>query len=816
MVPAEVTSLVGAAATSAPMGLALFDLDGRVRWVNDWLAGVLGIDPDAAVGRTVGEVVPHLAGDVDPHVRKVLTTGEPVTGLRLATLAATDRQRHLGTGSFLPVHGPDGALEAVATMWWRIDDPAPAEQARREVEGRFRAMADAAPMFIWTADETGACDWFNAGWLAFTGQRLEDELGDGWADGVHPDDLERCLGVYRDAVARREPFEMEYRVRRHDGAYRWLLDRAVPRFTPDGSFTGFVGSCLDIEDRRAAAAAERAARLDAERLADRLGRLQGVTAAFAEALSERGVYDAVIAEAVAASGADAGSVCLVDTTGRAADVARAVGYDPAVLERFTSFPLDADLPLAVAIRTGEAVFIGSVDETPGYDDFKEVAEPAGHRAAASLPLVVDGRTTGGIGLSFDEPQPFDDAQRAFLAALARQCAAALERVRLLEAQQAAHARLVFLAEASEIIASTLDRVEVLRRVGLLAVPRLADRVAAYLPVGGELERVVLVPAEPDAVPAIAAAVSVDVESDVPVAACFRTAAPSATGGLVVPITMRGVTLGVLAFARSDPHALAEAEDIAVAVELGARVGVALENAGLYEREHSVAEALQRAVLPDRLPVVEGVELAARYHPAGPGVDIGGDWYDAFVLRDGRLGIAIGDVAGHGMRAAATMGQLRNALRAYALDGDPPATVLSRLSRLLADEGDEAFTTAIYAVYELDSGRLRWADAGHPPALRLGDGAFLEEPIGPVLGVDTAGFGEGEVTLVPGDGVLLYTDGLVERRGAHLDEGMGELSAAVVAARGASVEALCDDVVARVLGEAIREDDVCLLAVRRRA
>ncbi len=127
-----------------------------------------------------------------------------------------------------------------------------AEGAARESEGRFQAMADCAPVMVWLSTTDGRCTYFNSPWLEFTGRRLDEELGDGWAEGVHPDDLERCLHVYRNAIEKQERFTMEYRLRRSDGQYRWVLDHAIPRIALDGRFTGHVGSCIDVTDLNAA------------------------------------------------------------------------------------------------------------------------------------------------------------------------------------------------------------------------------------------------------------------------------------------------------------------------------------------------------------------------------------------------------------------------------------------------------------------------------------------------------------------------------------------------------------------------------------
>ena len=124
------------------------------------------------------------------------------------------------------------------------------EQQIRETEGRFRIMADAAPVLLWMARTDGLCTFFNQTWLNFTGRSQAEEWGIGWAEGVHFEDFQRCIDTYVDAFNRRDVFEMEYRLRRHDGAYRWVLDRGTPRYNPDGTFAGYIGSCVDITERR--------------------------------------------------------------------------------------------------------------------------------------------------------------------------------------------------------------------------------------------------------------------------------------------------------------------------------------------------------------------------------------------------------------------------------------------------------------------------------------------------------------------------------------------------------------------------------------
>jgi integral membrane sensor domain MASE1/anti-sigma regulatory factor (Ser/Thr protein kinase) len=234
-----------------------------------------------------------------------------------------------------------------------------------------------------------------------------------------------------------------------------------------------------------------------------------------------------------------------------------------------------------------------------------------------------------------------------------------------------------------------------------------------------------------------------------------------------------------------------------------------------EREHRIAETLQRGLLPDRLPEVPGIGLAARYVPAGAEMAVGGDWYDVVELPSGHIGLAIGDVAGHGPRAASTMGQLRMALRAYALEEPSPAEVVRRLDRLVSRLLMSEIVTLVYLVLDLDSGMVQFANAGHPPPLLVrsgGQASFLEDGLGPPLGCDDPGLpAEARIRLVPGSTLLLFTDGLVEKRGASIDEGLQRL-ATVATDCGQDIEAFCEQLLCSMV-EDDTADDVALLVIR---
>jgi phosphoserine phosphatase RsbU/P len=233
-------------------------------------------------------------------------------------------------------------------------------------------------------------------------------------------------------------------------------------------------------------------------------------------------------------------------------------------------------------------------------------------------------------------------------------------------------------------------------------------------------------------------------------------------------------------------------------------------------EHRVKESLQRAILPTRLPTAPEVELAARYLPADRPSLVGGDWYDAFWLPDGCLAVAVGDVVGHDLDAAATMGQVRNALRAYAFSEDTPAAVLTRLNALTTGLADSGLATAVFGRLQPSRHTMRWASAGHLPPLVISPTGvrLLANPAGMMLGASAGtGFADSLAPLSQEDLLLLYTDGLIERRDRDLDAGFAALLDAAADLVRQPAETVCDVLLDRLLPARGHEDDVCLLALR---
>jgi anti-sigma regulatory factor (Ser/Thr protein kinase)/putative methionine-R-sulfoxide reductase with GAF domain len=283
--------------------------------------------------------------------------------------------------------------------------------------------------------------------------------------------------------------------------------------------------------------------------------------------------------------------------------------------------------------------------------------------------------------------------------------------------------------------------------------------------------------------------------------------------LGVPMVIEGGLIGVLHVGSLHTRTFTE-HDVAVLQLAAARAAAAIEHARLsqaLEREHRVAMLLQRSLLPKRLPQPIGVRVTGRYLPAR--AEVGGDWYDVIELPGGRIGIAIGDVVGHGLDAAALMGQLRTALHAYAIEGHGPAKTLGLVDRFLQESRDDAMATAAYAIFDIGTGRLTLASAGHLPPLLIRAGGCTPLPVVPAAPLGVLSYGacqEHEIVLAEGEMVILYTDGLVERRGVPIDDGIALLAQTVCEAT--SPDDVCERAVrAMVPPEGLR-DDVAVIAL----
>ncbi|MEO3784445.1 SpoIIE family protein phosphatase [Actinocorallia sp. B10E7] len=415
------------------------------------------------------------------------------------------------------------------------------------------------------------------------------------------------------------------------------------------------------------------------------------------------------------------------------------------------------------------------------------------------------------------------------------------RGRLTEQLSAAALRTARLQQATSMLAEALtvgQVVSVITEVGRSAIG--ADRSAVALLDHNRLKLTVITPGteqegeNSQVVPVSAAtAMSVAVRESRPFLAATPDSLRRQLGGeedlerylertderawVGLPLLMAGSAIGALRFAFTRPREITEEERVFLEA-LAGQCALAVGRATLYEQEHNTAEQLQRSLLPDSLPQLAEMQLAARYHPATRHVQVGGDWYDAFKLADDRLAVAVGDVMGKGVLAASVMGRVRNALRALALNDPRPAAVLAGLDRVFsATEDEEQFTTLAYAVINPDTGAAVVSNAGHPPAL-------VVRPDGPpTLGLSEPGTPLGwpsqrqqsSFSVEPGNTVVFYSDGLVENRRRGVDAGLDELVAVAGNAPSEVVrdpEILVDYLVDQMLAGYDQDDDVTVLAL----
>ncbi|MFJ6480109.1 MULTISPECIES: SpoIIE family protein phosphatase [unclassified Streptomyces] len=425
-----------------------------------------------------------------------------------------------------------------------------------------------------------------------------------------------------------------------------------------------------------------------------------------------------------------------------------------------------------------------------------------------------------------------------------------------DAERARH-RFALLAEAGTRIGTTLDLHQTAREIVDVLVPQLADSAdvqlleAVLLPdegpvpaasTRGVLRRLAahfpdptaptakLAPGQTFQIPMGTTYEQVIAEgrpmnlylADIPAlitsprAEALRTYLATLGSARLVPLVARGTVLGAVAVTRTREREPFDEQDCVLVDELVARAALNIDNARMYTLQRQAALTLQRSLTNSALPEVPGLELTGRYLPASDH-DVGGDWYDVIPLPGDRTGLVIGDVMGHGVHAAAVMGQLRTAVRTLARHDVPPARLLRSLDAVVADLGEDEMATCVYAVHDAASGTCVIARAGHPPPAVVTPGGaitFLDGPPGTPLGTGGQDFRTEEVRLPPGSLLVLYTDGLIEARDRDLDQGMAQLAGALHRVE-QPLDELCDGILRRLLPSA-QQDDVAVLLARTRA
>ncbi|WP_043266390.1 SpoIIE family protein phosphatase [Streptomyces sp. CT34] len=529
---------------------------------------------------------------------------------------------------------------------------------------------------------------------------------------------------------------------------------------------------------------------------------------------------------------------------------------PSARQRFARVPVEAG-----SGRYGSARMPAVHEDLSAVPGAVPLLSGTGMRSVVTVPLKVEGRLTGSLGVAAEAPGRYTNEEALRLQFAADRIALAVERARLTELEKLRRGSLSFLVEASDLLAGTLDRDQTLALMAQMTVPTLATWCAVYTVADQASEpelsyvlhededridglKTLLMKVDPpEPVPTPGARVwtaPADAAHDAALRTSLRSlgleesarpstgpgatlATASAVGGetVVLPLVARNRVIGMLTLGKPTEEHFRQ-EILELAEDLSRRAALALDNARLYSERTAISQSLQRSLLPPELPDIPGVEVEVIYRAAGEGNEVGGDFYDLFPIRDGAYGFAIGDVCGTGPEAAAVTGLARHALRLLAREGFGGPAVLERLNAAILDEGARSrFLTLLYGeLWPLDDGsaRLKVVCAGHPLPLRLRQDGTVEpaaEPQ-PLLGVlDDLELYEQTVTLDPGDVLLCVTDGVTERReGARMlgDDGLTDVLTTCTGLTAGAVAARVLRAVERFAAEPA-SDDMAILAMR---
>jgi serine phosphatase RsbU (regulator of sigma subunit)/anti-sigma regulatory factor (Ser/Thr protein kinase) len=610
-------------------------------------------------------------------------------------------------------------------------------------------------------------------------------------------------------------------------------DRVVSE--PDSSTIAVLGRFADQAGFALEQVERRRAEAEAATRADETRRLQAITAALSQAATAADVSSTCVEHALSAVGADAGFVVLSRPDDRAVELVADSGHSNEELTDWRGFSLDSDVPYSRAIATGKPVWALTPPELASFSGVKTLDGQAGWVA---LPLQTGSGTGGALQLLFRTARTLSEGERRWLQTVVSQCAQALERSRLFDEEQLLRRRSERLQGMTAALSNALTRSEVADvvveqlteavgasgvAVAVVAQERQLVQALAWSGYGDAVVGPWLEVGLDEATPGNRAikrratafyATADEIEMEFPVRP-WPFVDSAHVSFLFVPLVVGRRANGLLVMSWDEVHPVTRDERRFVEA-LAGQAAQALERAKHFETEQTIAVTLQRSVLPASLPRIEGAQLAARYLPGTAELDVGGDWFDAIPLADGRLGLVVGDVVGKGVEAAAAMAQLRNGLRAFALDRLKPASVIARLNRLAGESQETTFATLVYAVIDPKRRICRIASAGHPPPIvAFADGRveLIEGGRGLPLGVapDTR-YRQTTVELPVGSVLLLYSDGLVERRGHPIDEGLTRVTEAVTDGP-SHPEQLVEHIIERLVGSTERGDDIALLAFR---
>jgi PAS domain S-box-containing protein len=693
---------------------------------------------------------------------------------------------------------------------------------------------------------------------------------DAWLATLHPEERDWILTRVEGALDRRSTYSFEHRVVWPDGSVRWLECRGQVTTDARGEPTGTVGSAIDVTSRKEVETEREALLSRSNQLMSRLDRLQQISGRLAGAVTVAEVGQIVVDLLHTPNTAGNRGLWVVDEASGTLELVASTGIAAGAVEQFRTIPLDADLPAADAVRERRTIRSSSQEAAARYHTLATVEFWS--EGFMVVPLMVEDACQGVVAIGYGEDD-LSDLDLQFLEAAAGYIGQTMARARLSEAvagwaqdsvataerERRRREQVEFIAQVTGAAAAATDHADLMERVTSAAVPRLGDWCVLYFMPDGESEPAVVVahvdPGKVEWARQLQERYSYDPDAPIGAPAAIRTGTtqfhasiddalldgamqtrddsePDAIRAVVesldltsivaVPLITRQGVIGAMQFVTAESKRRYEPDDVALAEAAAGRIADALYASWITEQQRRIAASLQRALLPPDLPTIAGIEVAARYWPAGVTSDVGGDFYDLFTIGDERWAVVIGDVCGSGPDAAAVTSIARHTTRAAARHGHDHPEVLGWVNEAVIYSDRDLFCTVCYATIGRDDGRwsLRVSAAGHPlPIVRRAAGGTLTvgSP-GTLLGVfHHVMNATHEVQLEPGDVVLFYTDGITDLPPPHgidaeevavvLDEvgGAGTSAGAIADAIHSSLEARVPD--------ASRHDDVAVLVLR---
>nr|WP_296070241.1 SpoIIE family protein phosphatase [uncultured Actinoplanes sp.] len=601
-----------------------------------------------------------------------------------------------------------------------------------------------------------------------------------------------------------------------DGKQLPTLVNSVLGRGPNGEPRAIRTTVFNATERRGYEKELLHARQAAEASERRVQVLQRIVADLSAAPTEAEVAEAVLRAPEPAFGAASASIYLVDAE---RDQIVAVASTDPTTGNWDDMPRSSARAVARVAARGDLHVVGSLtDAKEHFPDLVENMRRSGRNTVVLLPLTTGPtdehagtETLGVLAFSFTGERTLSDSELRVVRLLGQQAGQALDRARLYDDARRREDRATFLGEMTSSMEELHRLLPRARRLIERVVPEIADWAAVRLAIGelGIDERVGGPEPDPDLLAARIAVVTSSCEPYFP-------PDDDRVGCVVLPLTARGRVLGTLSL-RVEPDRKGGATDEIFLRDLAGRAGLALENARLYEQERQIARTLQRSLLARDMPRSDKRFVVETHYRAGAqDLEVGGDWFDAFMITPNKLAVVVGDVVGRGIDAATTMGQLRSAVRALASDESGPSRVLEGLDRFVERFEAARMATVAYAEINLTSGDMTYACAGHlPPLLHepAGEPEYLLLARSAALGSRAGDTNRTEEIrhLPPGSRLLLYTDGLIERRSRTIDKGFEVLAREFGRRRDAPTEGLTAGLADTLVGRD-HSDDVCLLSL----